>query len=120
MLKKKQISIYDIAKSLRKCMTPAEKAFWEKVRNNAFGLKIRRQEAFVFGAYRYVTDFYCPALKLIIEIDGDIHEDEEIKEMDEFRKDIFKHMGYKIIRFTNEEIEKNIEKVIASLKQYIK
>jgi imidazole glycerol-phosphate synthase subunit HisF len=119
MTYKQQISIFDIAKKLRQSMTPAERILWEKVKNNSLGIKIRRQEAFIFGAYRYVADFYCPALKLIIEIDGDIHEDKEIKEIDEFREDIFKEMGYKVIRFNNEAVINDLDKVIKKIKEEI-
>ena len=116
----KQISIYDIARILRQRMTPAEKLLWIRVRKNRLGIKFRRQEPFIFGIYRYVADFYCPALKLFIEIDGGIHEDEEIKQMDEFREDIFKQMGYRIMRFTNNEVLNNIEQVIARIKQCLR
>ena len=83
-------------------------------------VKIRRQEPFIFGAYRYVADFYCPSFKLIIEIDGNIHGDDEIKEIDEFREDIFRQAGYRIIRFTNYDVLNNINQVIDRLKQCLK
>jgi len=97
-------------------MTPAERILWQELRNKKLGAKFRRQMPFVFGIYRYVADFYCPQRKLIIEIDGGIHNDPEVKEIDIFREDIFKLSGYKIIRFNNEEVLHNLNSVINEIK----
>jgi len=119
MNNKQQISIYDIAQKLRQRMTPAEKILWEKLRNNGLGFKFRRQTAFIFGNYRYVADFCCYQLKLIIEIDGDVHNDPEVKEIDEFREDVFKTAGYKVMRFKNEEVINSLNQVIRRIKRKI-
>lgn len=108
-----------MAKILRKQMTPAEKILWEKLRRGVLGKKFRRQMPFVFGAYYYVADFYCAECKLIIEIDGDIHNLGEIKEHDDFREDVFKEMGYEILRFKNEEVLNNIRSVVEKIKKLI-
>ena len=105
---------------LRQRMTPAEKILWALLRNNQLGIKFRRQMPFVFGSYHYITDFYCPKLKVIIEIDGGVHHDPEVKEIDEFREDVFETAGYKIIRFENKEIETNIIQVLEKIKAYLK
>jgi len=112
----KQISIFTITKMLRQRMTIAEKILWEKLRGNQLGVKIRRQEPFVFGTYHYVADFYCPKNKLIIEIDGGIHNDKDNKDLDEFRADIFKQKGYQVIRFSNHEVLHKTDSVIQQLK----
>jgi very-short-patch-repair endonuclease len=119
-MKNKKISIYTIARKLRQNMTKAEKILWEKLRNNTLGVRINRQVGFHFGNYRYVADFCCHSKSLIIEIDGDIHNNQEIMEYDQFREDVFRDMGYKVIRFTNEEVYKNIDKVLKTINQYIK
>ena len=76
---KEKTSIYNIAKILRRNMTGAEKRLWEELRNNKLGVKFRRQTPFIFGEHRYIADFCCYKLKLIIEIDGGIHDLDEIK-----------------------------------------
>ncbi|HBI97065.1 MAG: 5-methyltetrahydrofolate-homocysteine methyltransferase [Candidatus Falkowbacteria bacterium GW2011_GWC2_38_22] len=120
MYKKYKRSIYEIAKELRKNMTLAEKTLWQYLRNNALDIKFRRQEPFYFGEYRYVADFYCPAKKMIIEIDGDVHDDREVKEYDEFREEIFNSQGYKIIRFSNEQVLSSMDGVLESILKALK
>jgi very-short-patch-repair endonuclease len=106
------------AKILRKSMTEVEEIFWEQARNKKInGLKIRRQMPLAFGNYHYIADFYCAEKKIIIEIDGGIHEDTEIKELDRFREDVLKTAGYKVIRFKNEDVKYNIRAVLLKIKQ---
>ena len=100
-------------------MTPSEKMVWERLRGKALGIKFRRQEGFYFGNYRYVADFCCQDAKLIIEIDGPCHNHADIKECDEFREDIFLGNGYKVIRFTNEEVEHDIKRVVEMIRKNI-
>jgi len=113
-------SVLKNAKVLRNRMTRAEEILWEELRNNKLGVKFRRQAPFVFGAYKYIADFYCASKKLIIELDGNIHDDADIKEHDEFREDIFGEMAYKILRFSNEEVFDNLSEVINQINQLIK
>ena len=96
----------DVA-SLRKLSTPAEQLLWQNIRNrNMKGLKFRRQHA--IG--RFVVDYYCHELKLIIEIDGDIHKQKVSR--DEYREQILCDLGYRIIRFSNEDVIKSIDIVL--------
>ncbi|MBK9108861.1 MAG: DUF559 domain-containing protein [Saprospiraceae bacterium] len=86
------MSIIDVTRELRKTQTPAEKIVWELVRNRRFHqLKFRRQVAIQCGSSvsprRYIVDFLCHEIKLILEIDGDIH-DTQIK-YNNFREDPF-------------------------------
>jgi len=93
--------IEENAISLRKRSTLAEKEFWKMVRNRQlFGLKFRRQHPLDL----YLADFYCHALKLVVEIDGKIHNKEEIKTYDRERELQIKQKGLKVVRFTNEEV----------------
>ncbi|MBR9921975.1 MAG: endonuclease domain-containing protein [Bacteroidetes bacterium] len=100
--------IYQLARSLRKKQTAAESFFWQKVRNRSFqGLKFTRQfvveHAEVLGQKSYyIADFHCHAKKLIIEIDGDIHDQQ--KDYDQMREEGLKGMGFNVLRFTNEQI----------------
>jgi len=98
------------ARELRKEATLAEKILWNHLRNRQLGgYKFRRQSP--MG--RVIADFYCAETKLIIEIDGDIH-DFQI-EADKQRTQEIENHGYRVIRFRNEEVEKNIRLVLNSI-----
>jgi very-short-patch-repair endonuclease len=99
-------------------MTDAEAILWKSLRNRKLGnLKFRRQEPMVFGGYLFVADFYCAEKRLIIEVDGDIHRDPEIKEKDGIRENIFRFCGYQILRFTNEEVTHNTDRVLKTIEE---
>jgi len=66
----------------------------------------------VIGEYNFVADFYCAEKRLIIEVDGDIHNNKEAKEYDLLREDLLELAGFKIIRFKNNEVLYNTQKVI--------
>ncbi len=89
------------ARLLRKRMTKSEKMLWQELRNKKLGFKFHRQMPFVFENYHFIADFYCSKRKLIIELDGEIHNDLEIKEYDKFRTEAFEIAGYQVIRFKN-------------------
>ena len=104
------------AQFLRRNETKAEKLLWEKLRNNQLeGLKFRRQHPVNI----YIADFYCHKFKLIIELDGDYHNQEEQKQKDEVRTEVLRLNGLKIIRFKNEEVEQNINQVLITIKNKI-
>ena len=87
------------ARQLRKEQTKAEKIVWEQIRNRKFrGLKFRRQHV-IEG---FVLDFYCPEIKLGIEIDGGIHL--KRKDYDELRREVIESEGITIVRITNKEL----------------
>ena len=104
------------AQFLRRNETIAEKLLWEKLRNNQLeGLKFRRQHPVNI----YIADFYCHKFKLIIELDGDYHDQEEQKQKDEVRTEVLRLNGLKIIRFKNEEVEQDINQVLTTIKNKI-
>lgn len=107
--------VFELAKNLRKNMTDAEINLWMHLKTGVKGLKFRRQHPIGI----YIADFYCHKVKLIVEADGKIHERKDIKEYDEERETSLLSMGYTIIRFTNEEILKNIETVLAAIEQKV-
>ncbi|MFA4831104.1 MAG: endonuclease domain-containing protein [Patescibacteria group bacterium] len=116
--------INERARQLRNNPTPAEAKFWEDLRRRQFcGLKFLRQHPILFLAnnrvHFFLTDFYCHKYKLIIEIDGDIHDKKEQQEYDLMREETLKEMGFKILRFKNEEVVQNIDLVINKLERYI-
>jgi very-short-patch-repair endonuclease len=107
----------DKARLLRKSQTNTEKILWGKLRNRKiFNAKFRRQHPID----RYVVDFYCEEYKLIIEVDGEIHNKKDNKEYDLIRQRTLESYGYRIIRFKNKEIDINIKKVIKEIENFIK
>ena len=101
---------------LRHNMTSAERILWKRLKNKQLdGWRFRRQH----GYGDYVLDFYCPVLKLCIEVDGNIHDIPEVKDKDENRSIFLEHNGIRILRFRNEEIENNIDAVVQQIRTYI-
>ncbi|MBI1908439.1 endonuclease domain-containing protein [Candidatus Uhrbacteria bacterium] len=106
----------DRRKELRHSMTPAECALWELLKNRKFGdLKFRRQH----GIDNFIVDFYCDEHKLIVEIDGDVHDVPEVAEVDRARQHMLEAQGYHIVRATNSEIFMEPEVVLARIKQAV-
>jgi leucyl-tRNA synthetase len=90
------------ARQMRKAPTKAEAIMWEKVRRNKLGYSIRRQ-AIILG---FIVDFYCPQRRLVIELDGPIHESR--KEYDRARDAAIGSLGIRIVRFKNSEVLTNL------------
>lgn len=108
--------VHERAKKLRREMTPAEKILWKELRTNKLnGLHFRRQQI----NHGYFADFYCHQHELIVELDGRIHELQ--KEYDAEREEYLIAIGFRIIRFTNEEINENLkgvlQKIVATCKE---
>ena len=98
------------ARELRKEQTPAEQKVWRVLRNRQLeGYKFRRQHP--IG--RLIVDFYCPVCKLVIEIDGDVHADQE--DYDRVRTEWLNEQGYDVIRFTNTQANEQLNEVIAEI-----
>jgi very-short-patch-repair endonuclease len=94
---------------LRKNMTKAEIVLWSKLKGKQLnGLKFRRQ----CGINNYVVDFYCPELKLVIEIDGDVHAYNSRIVYDKKRQKEIEALGIKVLRYTNNDVIQNIEGVL--------
>ena len=107
--------IFQIAERLRKNMTATEKIIWERVCKNQLGVRIRRQHPI----WKFIADFYCHELKLIIEIDGGIHLNSENKEYDISRAIILEGFKIEILRFTNNEVITKPDWVIERIKSSI-
>jgi very-short-patch-repair endonuclease len=99
-----------VRKYLRNNATPQEVILWRYLRSKNLGYKFRRQTS--IGGY--VVDFCCPKKNIIIEIDGSQHLDS--KEYDEERTRFFESLGFVVLRFWNNEINKDIESVIQKIK----
>jgi very-short-patch-repair endonuclease len=99
---------FEKAHGLRKNMTKAEIFLWRKLKNRKlFAVRFRRQHPVDI----FVVDFYCHELKLAIEIDGGIHLVKEVSEYDDGRTHDIEKIGIKIIRFTNDQVLNDIDKV---------
>jgi len=106
--------IFEKAKFLRENMTSAELKLWELLRaKQVQGLRFRAQHPIDI----FIADFYCHSIKLVIEVDGGIHLTSEQREYDIGREAEIEHWGIKVIRFTNAEVEGEIDKVVATISE---
>ena len=100
------------ARRLRRNMTPAEKKLWEALRGKKLGgLKFRAQHP--LGPF--ILDFYCPACRLAVELDGGVHGEQA--EYDEVRAQQLEDYGYRVIRFCNEEVLTDLPSVLERILQ---
>jgi len=103
----------EIRRELIKSMTPAEKLLWKRLKAKKLGVKFRRQHIIE----TFIPDFVALSIKLIVEVDGEIHLKKKIA--DQERTEILEMSGYKVIRFTNEDVENDIEGVVKKIKNEI-
>ncbi len=105
-----------LRKVLRSEMPRAEVVLWSYLRGYQMkGYKFRRQ----FGVGEYVLDFYCPRIKLGIEIDGDSHFVSESQVKDVTRQKFIESQGIKILRFTNLEIYQNLDGAVEMIESFL-
>ena len=98
-------------------MTEAEEILWGQLRGKKLlGLRFRPQHPVDI----FIADFYCHPLKLVIEVDGGIHKSKEQREYDIGREGELENWGIKVIRFTNDEIKNDINKIVKEIKQICK
>ena len=109
------MEIFQIAERLRRDMTATEKIIWDRVCKNQLGARIRRQHP----VWKFIADFYCHEVKLVIEIDGGIHLRSENKEYDISHDIILKEFKIEILRFTNDEVINEPDLVIEKIKRTI-
>ncbi|WP_235921031.1 leucine--tRNA ligase [Foetidibacter luteolus] len=95
---------YENAKANRKGHTEAEHALWEVLRDSKLGVKFRRQHPID----AYIADFVALQQKLIVEVDGGYHENEEQKLYDDNRTKVLEEIGFRVIRFSNDEVLENV------------
>jgi very-short-patch-repair endonuclease len=96
------------AREMRQPQTPAEATVWRALRNRKAGHKFRRQHPI----YRFIIDFYCARAKLLIEIDGESHLLADQLEYDTARTEYLEELGFKVIRFTNNDVRYNLNSVV--------
>lgn len=102
----------ELAKDKKENQTEAEQLLWSALRGNQLeGFKFRRQHIID----EFIVDFVCLSKNIIIEVDGGYYNKPEIKEADELRTNILKELGYKVIRFANEKVIGDLEKVLEQI-----
>src|SRR5688500_5946222 len=93
--------LFEYARDLRKNETSAEDLLWRNLRDRKLdGLKFRRQHPLD----KFIADFYCHEKRLVIEVDGSVHDSRDAKESDEGRTYELKELGITVLRFRNEEV----------------
>lgn len=99
-----------LARQMRHEPTPAELALWQQLRNRAIlGYKFRRQHSID----RFIVDFVCIEATLIIEVDGEIHQ--YTPDEDAIRQEFLESLGFHVLRFTNEQVLRNMHEVLAQI-----
>ena len=102
-------------RSLRNNTTYCEKIVWLHLRKRQLGYRFLRQ----YSVDHFVIDFYCPELKLAVELDGDVHDLPEQKEHDIARQKYLEEFGIKFVRITNEEFLGNPNKAFSKIEKKI-
>ena len=106
----------DKRRMLRSNMPRAELALWTKLRSKGLdGYKFRRQ----YSVGKFVVDFYCPRLKLAVEVDGDSHFSEGSERGDKERQHFIESFGISFLRFTNNDIYENLDTVLERIEASI-
>ena len=103
-------------RKLRKEATPQERIVWARLKNRQFNnLKFRRQ--YLIG--KYIVDFLCLEKKLIIELDGWQHKEENQKKYDLERTQYLRNQGFKVVRFWNNDVNENLEGVFLKIEEFL-
>ena len=101
-------------KELRNNSSYAEVFFWQQIKKGQLeGRKFRRQTS--IGSY--IVDFYCPEEKIVVELDGEVHFNEEARKYDKERTEYLESIGLRVIRFENQDVLKNTEYVMNTIKK---
>lgn len=104
-----------LGREKRKNQTEAENILWQELRNKKTGFKIRRQHAIDV----FIADFICIEKKVVIEVDGEYHNDPEQQNYDEQRTFVLNEMGFRVIRFFNNEVINNTKAVVEEIKRVL-
>lgn len=107
--------LYQRARELRNNSTHAEEILWGYLKNKPYDFKFRRQHPYSI----YILDFYCHSLQLVIEGHGSIHNKEEVKLNDQQRQSALEENKLTVIRFSNDQVEKEFEKVVKALEELL-
>jgi very-short-patch-repair endonuclease len=102
-----------LAREQRQNMTPAGRVLWEALRDRRLeGARFKREH--VLG--RYIADFYCPVARLVIELDGAVHNTEEAAAYDAVRDEALQARGVRVLRFRNDQVLNHLPDVLETIK----
>jgi len=107
------VRMVEVARDFRKAPTPSERRLWAALRRNQLGVSFRRQQP--IGPF--VVDFFCASHRLIVEVDGPVHESQ--RERDAERQTLLEACGYHVVRVTAEDVERNLPQVIPTIIAHI-
>lgn len=107
-----KLGLKERARGMRHEPTPTEAKMWQLLRGNQLGVKFRRQHSID----RYIIDFVCLTHKLIVELDGPGHLEPDQADYDQGRTAYLMELGYRILRFTNEQALNLPKRVLATIK----
>ena len=99
------------ARRLRRSPSPPESRLWHQLRTRPEGLKFRRQHP--FGPF--IVDFYCPAVRLVVEVDGDCHELGERPAQDANRERWLQGQGLRVLRFNAADVMKDVNSAVTAI-----
>jgi len=110
-----------LSRDMRKEPTKAEKKLWKYLRNRRINnLKFLRQHPIYYDDLEkesfFIADFYCNEVKLVVEVDGEIHKERDKK--DKLRTEILNQLGFNVIRFGNEKVLNEIDEVVEEISRY--
>lgn len=105
-----------LRRNLRNAATPHEIKLWTYLRRDQLGYRFRRQ----YGIGKYIVDFYCPDKKLVVELDGSHHFEEDAINYDEKRTEFLESLDYTVLRFTDSDINVNIEGVLLKISEVLR
>jgi very-short-patch-repair endonuclease len=107
------VELHGWAHENRNAPTQAEEMLWEALRNRQLeGLRFRCQHAYA----TFIFDFYCPAHKLIVEVDGGYHEEGDQALHDTERDEYLAGLGFRTLRFTNDQVLRSLPRVLQTIK----
>ncbi|MEJ8756883.1 endonuclease domain-containing protein [Pontibacter sp. H259] len=104
-------------RALRGSLTPAEAELWKHLKNVQLdGYKFRRQHS----VENFILDFYCPAAKLVIELDGQVHHHFATEQADMERDHALQSLEIKVLRFENKDVFENLEAILLAIREYLR
>jgi len=116
MIRPYEESLKDPARRLRSHMTDAEQILWQRLRRKqVHGVQFYRQKPLL----TYIVDFYCPAAKLVVELDGSQHAEPEHREKDRSRDEALAELGLKVLRFDNRQALLETDAVLKVIGEWV-
>lgn len=104
-------------KALRKNLTPAEAYLWTHLKTKKIeGRRFQKQHSID----NYTVDFYCASEKLVIELDGEVHNHPVAEEKDEKRDIHLRNLGFTVLRFENKMVFEHLHSVLQEIKDHVK